>query len=283
MRFEDDKPNREWLLRYVLGEMSEEEMHNADTRFFSDDTFASTLDETYRDLLDAYAAGEIAESEKERVERAFLAAPHQVRRLKVSQAMRSVSAEAAEGRPRLSVPRFVSFWPVAVSAGLLSLVIAVVFYQHNEKSRDLAKRDVPADSTVATKAPEALPPAPAALVPAENAYTILLLSDVTRGDQAGGSFAVPASATEVVFQIVISPNQKDGSFEVRLRNNGSRPAHVFSGLKTQMIDTQRYVEFRLPSADLPADDYVVNVFVSTAPGHPVEQFVVHVTRAGARQ
>jgi hypothetical protein len=283
MKFEDGKPNREWLLRYVLGEMSEEEMHNADTRFFSDDTFASTLDETYRDLLDAYAAGEIAESEKERVERAFLAAPHQVRRLKVSQAMRSLSAEAGEARRHLSVPRFISFWPVAVSAGVLSLVIAVVFYQHNEKSRDLAKRDVPANSAAAPGAPESLAPPPGARVPAENAYTILLLPDVTRGDEAGESFAVPASATEVVFQIVISPDQKNDAFEVRLRNSGSRPAHVFSGLRTQMIDTQKYVQFRLPSGDLPADNYAVDVFRSTALGQPVEQFVVHVTRASGRQ
>jgi hypothetical protein len=283
MKFEDGKPDREWLLRYVLGEMSEEEMLSADARFFSDDTFASTLDETYRDLLDAYAAGEIVGSEKERVERAFLAAPHQVRRLKVSQAIRTVSAEAAQPRPRVSGPRLLSFWPVAVSAGILSVVIAIVFYQHNEKSRALAKRDVPADSAVATRVPEALPPAPAPRVPAENAYTILLLPEVTRGDEAGESFAVPASATEVVFQIVMSPNQKNDTFDVRLRNNGGRPAHVFSGLRTQMIDTQKYVQFRLPSGDLPADNYAVDVFASTAPGLPVEQFVVHVTRASGRQ
>ena len=78
------EPNREWLLRYVLGELSEDETRQADERFFADDAFAGMVDETYRDALDAYAAGEIKGSDKERVERAFFGEPHQAGRLQNS-------------------------------------------------------------------------------------------------------------------------------------------------------------------------------------------------------
>src|SRR5580704_1183901 len=84
------EPNREWVLRYVLGELSEDETRQADESFFADDTFAGMLDETYRDMLDAYAAGEIEGAEKERVERAFFNEPHQAGRLRILRAMQSI-------------------------------------------------------------------------------------------------------------------------------------------------------------------------------------------------
>jgi anti-sigma factor RsiW len=90
------EPNREWLLRYVLGELSEDETRQADERFFADDTFAGMIDEAYRDTLDSYAAGEIRGSDKERVERAFFSGPHQAGRLKILEAMQAIPERTPE-------------------------------------------------------------------------------------------------------------------------------------------------------------------------------------------
>src|SRR5277367_7050954 len=146
------EPNREWLLRYVLGELSEGETQSADDRFFSDDTFAMMLDETYRDVLDAYSAGEITGSERARVGRAFFGEAHQGRRLKILQAMQAVPAKTARTAERfsgqVSKPWFVSFWPVAVSVGVLSLVIVAALHQYNEKVRIASNRAAAAGEPV---------------------------------------------------------------------------------------------------------------------------------------
>jgi hypothetical protein len=138
------------------------------------------------------------------------------------------------------------------------------------------------DTAISTKSPEPLTTPQENHATAGNMYTILLLPDVTRGNEAGQSFPVPASADEIVFQIVLPGNQAEGTFGVRL-NSGKKHTQSFSGLKTQAIDGQKYLEFHLGSGDLPADDYAVDVFESSALKNPAEHFVVHVTRVGAHR
>jgi hypothetical protein len=278
MKLGDSRLDRGWLLRYVLGELSEEETQSGDARFFLDDTFASALDETYRDLLDAYAADEITGIEKERAERAFFAGPYQGHQLKALQAIQSLTERRSAAALRPSRPWFLSVKPVAVFAAVLSFAIAVVWHQHSEKMREVVNRSTRSDAAVSTNAPEALSPPPHDHATAGNIYTILLLPDVSRGNEAGKSFPVPSSADEIAFQIVLPKNRPSGTFEVRLKG-GKDHAHRFTGLKTQAIDGQRYLEFRVVSGDLPADDYAVDVFDAAAPRLPTEHFVVHVTRA----
>jgi hypothetical protein len=277
MKSEDSRLDREWLLRYVLGELSEEETQLVDARFFADETFASMLDETYRDLLDSYSTGEITGNEKQRAERAFFAGPYQGHQLKVLQAIQSLTQKVTAAAPRTSKPWFLSVKPVAVFAALLSLGIAIVWHQHGEKMRESGSRNISADAAVSTKSPEALTAPREDHATAGNIYTILLLPDVTRGNQTGKSFPVPSSVDEIVFQVVLPRNQAEGTFGVRL-NSGKHHTQLFSGLKPQAIDGQKYLEFRVGSGELPADDYAVDVFESSAQKNPAEHFVVHVTR-----
>ena len=279
MKMAQIESNREWLVRYVLGELSEDETRSADERFFSDETFASMLDETYRDLVDAYSASEIAGSEKERVERAFFSEPHQAHQLKVLQAMRSLPKKGVRVTPRASGPWFLSFWPVAASVGVLSLAIVAVVYQRHEKLQARAKQNAVTEH-VAENSPEAKPAPPASQPPAEKLYTILLLPGVSRGEEDGKIFAIPSSTTEIVFQAVLPVNQAAAAFGVRLKG-GQRDVQVFPNLAVRTIETQKYVEFRVPSSDLPAGDYVVEVVDLATPKRPVERFAVRVTRVPA--
>jgi hypothetical protein len=279
MKMAQIEPSREWLVRYVLGELSEDETRRADERFFSDETFASMLDETYRDLVDAHSSNEIAGSEKERVERAFFSEPHRAHQLKVLQALRSLPQKAARLAPRASGPWFLSFWPVAVSVAVLSLAIVAVVYRHHEKLQARANQNA-ATEHVAENPPTVSPAPPVILAPTENLYTILLLPGVSRGEEAGKIFAMPSSATEIVFQAVLPGNQAGAVFEARLKG-GQRDARVFPDLEARTIDTQKYVEFRVPSGDVPAGNYVVEVVDRAAPERPLEHFVVRVTRIPA--
>jgi hypothetical protein len=277
----DNRPDREWLVRYVLGELSEEETRGADERFFSDDTFALILDETYRDVLDAYVAGEITGNERDRTEKAFFGGPYQGHQLKILQAMRSLPDKVTAAAPRTKRPWLLSVKPAAVFAALLGLAIVIVWHRTSEKNGQLAERNTPAEAPIPSQTPETSQ-APSRDQTAKNVYTILLLPDVNRGNEASKSWSVPLSVDEIVFQIVLPGNQAGDTFDVRLDRVKDR-ARVFSGLKTQTMDGQKFLEFRVASADFPADDYAVDVSESSTPKKPAEHFVVHVTRPASHQ
>jgi hypothetical protein len=279
------EPNREWLLRYVLGELSEGETQSADDRFFSDDTFAMMLDETYRDVLDAYSAGEITGSERARVGRAFFGEAHQGRRLKILQAMQAMPTRTARVGERfsgqVSKPWFLSFWPVAVSVGVLSLAIVAAVYQYNEKVRTASNRGAAAGEPLSRNLPEANSAPTVILAPVENMYTILLLPNVSRGEEEVKDFVIPSSANEIVFQAVIPQGIAGATFEARLKGMTQHAARVFPGLAAETLETQKYVEFRVPASDLPAEDYTVEVFAPPPVARPVEHFVIRIARASA--
>jgi hypothetical protein len=282
MKMAQIEPNREWLLRYVLGELSEDETQSADALFFSDETFAAMLDATYRDVLDAYAAGEITGSERTRVGRAFFAEAQQERRLKIMQAMQALPGKTARvvdlSAERVSKPWFLSFWPVAVSVSVLSLAIAAVVYQYSEKFHAASNRSDVAGEPVTRNLPE-VNSSPAAIpVPAEQLYTILLLPGVSRGEEGAKDFAIPSSANEIVFQSVLPQGVAGAVFEARLKGASQHEARVFAGLAAQTLDAEKYVEFRVPASDLPADDYAVEVVDPAAPARAVEHFMIRVSR-----
>jgi hypothetical protein len=281
--------NREWVLRYVLGELSENETRQADERFFADDTFAGMLDETYRDMLDAYAAGEIEGGEKERVERAFFSEPHQARRLRILRAMQSIPEKtlevAAPGARSIDGAKhwYLRFWPVAASVCVLSVAIALVVIQRNGKPSLSEGRKAPTIEADRGAAPEVGVEVPALPPPAEKLFTILLLPDVTRGGEGAKDFAVPASTNEILFQAVLPPGAAGGQFQIRLKGAKQTEAKVFSGLEVETIAGQKFVEFQMPAQELATDSYTVDVFAETATSRPLEHFVVRIVPASTSE
>lgn len=281
------EPNREWLLQYVLGELSEDETREADERFFADDTFAGMIDETYRDTLDGYAVGEIKGSDKERVERAFFSGPRQAGRLKILEAMQAIperTPEVAVAAVRSGVhstPWFVSFWPVAASVAVLSVAIALVVHQRGGRVREPVNQNTPTSEAARNEAPESAVGTSAISAPTEKLYTILLLPDVSRGSEDAKEFTIPSSTNEIVFQAVLPPNLAGAQFQIRLKGTKQAEAKAFAGLELRTIGGQKYVEFRVPEGDLPADDYTVDVFTEQATSLLVEHFVVRIVRASA--
>jgi hypothetical protein len=279
------EPNRVWVLRYVLGELSEDETRQADERVFADDTFAGMLDETYRDMLDAYAAGEIEGVEKERVERAFFSEPHQTGRLKILQAMQSIPertlrAPVPEARS-VDGPKswYLSFWPVAAAVCVLSVAIVLVVIQRNGKPSVNESRNAPTSEAGRGGAPEAGVATPALPTPVEKAYTILLLPDVTRGSEDAKNFTIPASTNEIGFQAVLPASSAGGQFQIRLKGAKQMQAKEFSGLEVRTIAAQNYVEFRMSVEELPTDSYTVDVIAETEASRPLEHFVVRIVPA----
>jgi hypothetical protein len=289
MKPEAHNIDRQWLLSYVLGDLSENETRLADERFFSDDTFAAALDETYRDLLDDYVAQAVTGAERERVKRAFFSGPYLGQRVAVLAAMQSFTrnaprgARTAELRSNLSLR---AFWPLAASSFALGLtVVALLAFVHLRKSYTSPKRTAPNESAATKPAEPLAPSAPTATTSGEvsqGAFTILLLPDVTRGTEAAGAFSVPSSAAQVNFQIVLPGSPSRGTFDIRLGSANGTELRSADGLLAKKLDGQTYIEFAVPAADLPAGEYRVDVLASDAAKRPIERFVLRVARDAAR-
>jgi hypothetical protein len=296
MKAEDHNIDRRWLLSYVLGDLSENETRVADERFFSDDAFAMALDETYRDVLDDYAAQTITGAEQERVKRAFFSGPYEGRRLAVLKAMQSFKRNAPSGGRTAELrlkPSHRSFWPLAASAFALVLTAVVLFvFAHSRQSYTSSNRNAPNESAATKPAEQLAPPsavttsAPTSVATSgaisEGTFTILLLPDVTRGSEAAGTFSVPGSAASVNFQIVLPRSASGGTFDVRLDSAKGTELRSVNGLSAKKLDGQTYVEFAVPAADLPAGEYRVDVFASDAAKRPIAHFAVRVARDIAR-
>jgi len=330
MTLEEYKLDREWLLRYVLGELSHDETRIVDDRFFADDDFAAAIDEAYRDLIDDYAAGALAPQMAARVKQAFFAGPYEGRQLGILAALRSVPAAAIESSSHAmaavppsthsnvsaqtedaappSRPWFVSFWPIAASAGVLSAVVALALFIHAQHSRTHedasnvpaatapelsslgAKPDAKAPPLPSTLAISDLPPVPtrkhtharrgkfAPAAPVEVAYTVLILPNVVRGDGDDTVFAIPAATTTVHFQIVLSPEQRGVSYDVHLEDSRNREVTHHDAVGVETLGSERYVEIAVPASALATGDYMVDVQPSNAAKRPIQHFSVRISR-----
>jgi anti-sigma-K factor RskA len=328
MTLEEYKLDREWLIRYVLGELSHDETRIVDDRFFADDDFAAAIDDAYRDLLDDYAAGTLPAQMATRVQQAFCAGPYQGRQLSILKALETgaaaapieshfaaavppptranFSAQREEATATRSRPWFLNFWPIAISAGVLTAAVALALFINVKKSHTLedvsnapaATASASASASPNTKAPPLpsappisdLPPVPtrkhtharrgkfAPAAPVEVAYTVLILPNVVRGDGDDTVFAIPAATTTVHLQIVLSPDQPGDSYEVHLEDSRNHEITHHNAVGVQTLDTERYVEIVVPAAALPTGDYMVDVQPSTAGKRPIQHFVVHISR-----
>ena len=325
MTLEEYKLDREWLLRYVLGELSHDETRIVDDRFFADDDFAAAIDDAYRDLLDDYAAGTLPPQMATRVQQAFFSGPYQGRQLSILKALETSATAHIESRFAAAVPPptranfsepreessatrsrpwFLNFWPIAISAGVLTAAVAFALFINVKKSRTLEEASsapavtASANANPDTKAPPLpsaapisdLPPVPtrkhtharrgkfAPAAPVEVAYTVLILPNVVRGDGDDTVFAIPAATTTVHFQIVLSPDQRGVSYDVHLEDARNHEITHHNALGVQTLHTERYVEIVVPASALPTGDYMVDVQPSTAGKRPIQHFVVHISR-----
>lgn len=114
------------IVRYLLGDLPEEETEHLDEQSVVDDVFAQRLRIAEDDLVDAYVSGTLAEADRTRFEAFYLSSPR--RRQKVAFAeelLRAVDgpapavARAEVGGARGGMARARRAWPVAAAAVLV--------------------------------------------------------------------------------------------------------------------------------------------------------------------
>ncbi len=86
--------NEELIVRYLLGDLPEEEQARLEDRAFSDRKYMQNIVAVESDLIDEYVRGELSDSERRRFERRFLVSSERRRKVEFARALARVSPKA---------------------------------------------------------------------------------------------------------------------------------------------------------------------------------------------
>lgn len=90
-RFRNDEP----IVRYLLGDLPEEEQIRLEDRAFSDQEYMQNILDAESDLIDEYVRGGLSDSERRRFERRFLVSSERQRKVEFARALACAVPEAA--------------------------------------------------------------------------------------------------------------------------------------------------------------------------------------------
>jgi hypothetical protein len=123
------------LIKYLLGDLSEEEQVRVEDRAFADADYRGALEAVEADLIDAYVRGELLPAERRGFERRFLISPQRRKKVAFARDLARVVAEAKAAESASSIRlsawqallRLVRGWnPVLQFAAGLAVLIFVV-------------------------------------------------------------------------------------------------------------------------------------------------------------
>jgi hypothetical protein len=122
------RSNETWQVRYLLGNLTEEEQVQVEDRAFADADYLSALEATETDLIDAYVRGELSPSDRRSFELRFLSSPERRRKVEFARALTTIASESRTQEPQdagwPSVAR--AFWGwsrmVQFASGIAALI-----------------------------------------------------------------------------------------------------------------------------------------------------------------
>src|SRR5262249_27845472 len=135
MPSESNRMDELLLVKYLLGDLTQEEQAQVEDRAFADSDYLLVLQSVEVDLIDAYVNGELSPAERRQFERQFLVSPERRRKVAFARDLARVAAEAKalENTPLLHMSAWQSFlravreWSPALqfAAGLAAVIFAV--------------------------------------------------------------------------------------------------------------------------------------------------------------
>jgi hypothetical protein len=109
------------LVRYLLGDLSQEEQVQVEDRAFADPEYLVVLQAVEVDLIDAYVNGELSPEERCGFERQFLASPERRRKVAFARDLARVAAEAKGSEVSPALRGTASRGPAPLAASLVLL------------------------------------------------------------------------------------------------------------------------------------------------------------------
>lgn len=123
----DDPISEDLIVRYLLGDLSEEEQAQIEDRAFRDQQCLQNIQAVENDLIDEYAQGKLTGSERRQFEGRFLASAERRRKVEFARAFASVAPEFIEKDTLTAVSPVPTSWQSALGAFLRGLRPAAKF------------------------------------------------------------------------------------------------------------------------------------------------------------
>lgn len=89
-----DTDENKLINRYLLGELSEDELAQVEERYFADEDFFARLVDAENSLVDSYVRGNFSVVERGKFERQFLTTPQRRQKIKFAQSLNRAITEA---------------------------------------------------------------------------------------------------------------------------------------------------------------------------------------------
>jgi hypothetical protein len=295
-----NRQDDELLRSYLLGELAEEEVDRLERRLLEDDELFKLGEAMEADLLAAYARGELAAAEGERVLPRLASSAAGRARLALA---RSLNAVASESQPlpapvvplrrrAVPAPRPGLRWAALAAAVLVALAGALWFALQTTRqsgSRPIANKistpTIPNRPGVPEKPAHPIVNAPVAKEPRtapdrlarrdertaakpparpEPLKSVIALSLTTlRGAGAVEEFRVPAGAGIVEIQLDLEGLEDLKSFHAAVRSQKNETVWEKSGLKAKRLDWGTALVLDIPAERLPSGSYEVTVTAGT--------------------
>ncbi|MEA2174854.1 MAG: hypothetical protein QOD00_2446 [Blastocatellia bacterium] len=266
------------VVRYLLGELSDEEQVRLEEKYFGDDEFFEQVLVVEDELIDAYVGGELSARERELFEKRFSLSEKHHQRLAFARLLnKSQTPATAADRTGTPAPEPVSWWrsgfgflraqnPIIQFAPLaLLLLIALALFslvrwrQQSGPSQSLAQQQ------------ENREPPPANVRPKQNSQgrppaTLLLVPGSVRSVGTANTLSIPTDAEQATVQIIL----EEDSYKLYRAEIKRVGGHAVPLLKDGLVESQatdageRALVLKIPAQLLAAGDYQLRLGGVTA-------------------
>jgi len=251
-----DKDER--LIRYLLGELTEQERAELEQAYFVSDAAFEELSTVEDELIEAYVQAELSPADRERFERGFLTTPRRrervdfTRRLKAEAAKRSVAGHQSWWQgfvPAFPVPRFAFALAIVATIAVALGIGWRVLRPGPEATEPVQARRTPPPSGSASQ------PGPQA--PLARVAAFVLTPGLTRGTGPAPTLTLPKDTTTVRLKM---EHEGEGyaAYRAILKTAEGRTVQSIAGLKPATPGTATCVA-ELVAKVLTSGDYVLTL------------------------
>lgn len=241
--------DEERLVRYLLGQASQEEQAEIEERYLTDPDFLHEVQAVERDLIDRYVHGEIRDPQ---FETHFLASPARRQKLEFARALQHSLAHAPAADQK-SPAR----WNLRLPA-LLYVTAAIVILAGG--SFLMMNRQDPGPTNTVIRTPEPVQPVapqPSPATPIQVA-TFVLTSTLTRNSDETPRLTIE-SASQVNLELYSEPTDYS-RFRALLRTTEGEEVVAKDRLQLQSTASGKAVILSFPASRLISRDYIVKLY-----------------------
>jgi anti-sigma factor RsiW len=243
------------LVRYLLGELPEEEQVQVEDRAFSDPEYLGALEAAEADLIDAWVRGELPAAQRRGFENRFLTSPQRRQKVEFARALAGVVAASAAaestataqigGRP--SIADLFRGWNfgvrLAASMALVVMLAGAVWIGYLAAGRRGAVEPAQALSH------------PGSAAPTGNIPSLILLPGLSRAQTRVEQLRLEASAQVVRVRIQLEARDDYPLYRADLRTRAGAGILTLANLTRSRTADAYAVSFDVPASSLTSGNY----------------------------